>query len=102
MKTRIVMGALTLAAAGLLVAGQPQPSPHEAVLKDMLATLGDINKALKGITDEETATAARPPLRDAAKKLQALRKRADALKQPEKDEKDRLETAYRVKLEEAL
>ncbi len=105
MKTRTVMGLLTLAAAGLLVLvapGQTQPAGHEAVLKDMLATLGDINKTLKTVKDEETATAARPPLRDAAKKLLALRKLADSLKQPEKQEKDRLEAAYKVKIEDAL
>jgi len=105
MKTRTVVGGLTLAAAALLALtapGRTQPPGHEAILKNMLTTLGDINKTLKDVKDEETATAARPVLRDAAKKLLALRKQADTLKQPEKQERDRLETEYRAKLEEAL
>jgi hypothetical protein len=99
------MGLAILASTALLAltqAQQPEPTPYEKILKDMLGTVDDITKTLTTIKDEESADAARPDLRKAADKLKALRKQADGLKQPEKDEKDRLELLYRTRFDVAL
>jgi hypothetical protein len=77
-------------------------SPHEEVVKEMLATLEGVVKVLGTILDEPSANAARPELKKAALKLQELRKRAADLKQPTREEKRRLEKAYQGKLDEVL
>jgi hypothetical protein len=57
--------------------------------------------SLGTIKDEETAKAARPELRKAAEHFVTIRKKADILKPPTKEEKDRLEKEFRPKLDEA-
>ncbi|MCI0456522.1 MAG: hypothetical protein L0Z62_06020 [Gemmataceae bacterium] len=109
MRTAIVCVSAVLA-LGLLrpdLAAQPQKegktsSPHEEVVKDMLGTIEGILKVLATIQDEPSANAARPELKKAALRLQELRKRAADLKQPTKEEKQRLEKAYQGKMDEAL
>ncbi len=77
-------------------------SPHEEVVKDMLGTFEGILKVLGTVQDEPSANAARPELKKAALRLQDLRKRAAELKQPTKEEKQRLEKAYQGKMDDAL
>jgi hypothetical protein len=101
MRTGIACGTVLLTLA-LLGAGGGGPLSHEAVLKDMLATLERANKALKGIVDEASAEAARPELKKAALRLRDLRKKAREMKQPDKAEKARLEKLYRDKMDDTL
>jgi len=106
MKTRTVIGWTILAAAALLAqADARQPTTHEGVLKGMLVQLANITKALNGVTDEDSATAAAAKdsdLSKAALELKKLRDLAETLKQPDKEEKDRLELAYRSKMDDSL
>jgi hypothetical protein len=101
MRTGIVC-VTVLTGLAVLYAGQGGESSHEAVIKEMLTTLGQATKILEGVTDEPSAVAARPDLKKVGQHLGALRKQAAALKQPEKNEKDRLEREYRNKFEDAL
>jgi hypothetical protein len=101
MKTGIVC-VTVLSGLAVLSAGQAGEASHEAILKDMLATLGRAAKILEGVTDEPSALAARPDLKKVGQHLAELRKQARALKQPDKKEKDRLEQEYRNKFEDAL
>jgi hypothetical protein len=101
MRTGIVC-VTALAGLAVLYAGQGGESSYEAVVKDMLATLGQAAKILEGITDEASAASARPDLKKVGQHLGALRKKAAALKQPDKKAKDRLEREYRDKFEDAL
>jgi len=95
------------AAAGLilvcavLAAPGGAASPFEDVLKSILATMDQIATVLSGIRDEDTAKAAHPELRKAAQQWQDIRKKADNLPPPSKEEKDRLEKQYKSKLESA-
>src|SRR5262249_11748112 len=106
MRTGTVFGLAVLATAALLALTQAQQaepaSPYEIIVKDMLGTVDSITKTLGTIVDEDSIEAARPDLRKAGQKLVALRKQADSVKQPDKEEKDRLELMYRVRFEEAL
>jgi hypothetical protein len=97
MRTGIVCLTAVLALALVLHAGEGTVSEHEAIVKDMLATLGRVNKILEEITDEDTAAAARPDLKKAGLRLRDLRKKALQVKQPSKEEKERLEKQYRGK-----
>jgi hypothetical protein len=101
MKTGIVC-VTVLSGLAMLSAGQGEEASHEAVLKNMLAALGQAAKILEGITDEPSALAARPDLKKVGQRLGALRKQARALKQPDKKEKDRLDREYRDKFDDAL
>jgi len=104
----MVMGLALLASAALLSLTRAQPqekdkeSSYEALVKDMLATVEEATKTLGTIKDQETADAAGPKLEEFGRKLLALRKQADSLPQPEKDEKDLLELKYRPRFDDAL
>ncbi len=101
MRAGMICGTVLVALA-VVYAGQPATESHEAIVKDMLATLGQAAKVLAGITDEGSANAARPDLKKIGQHLSELRKKADAVKPPTKKEKDRLETEYREKFEDVL
>jgi hypothetical protein len=75
---------------------------HAALAKDMLTELGKAVKVLQGITDEDTASNARPELKKVGLRLDDLRKRARAAKQPNKAEKDKLEKEFQPKFDEVL
>ena len=62
---------------------------------DALAT------TLSTIQDEETAKTAKPELRKIAGKWSEIKKSAEALPPPSKEDKDRLAKQYKMKLEEA-
>jgi hypothetical protein len=73
----------------------------EDVIKQMLDTMGSLTKTLATVTDEETAKNSQPELRKAAGKWHLIKKKADGLPPPSKEEKDRLAKEYKPKLEEA-
>lgn len=97
------VGAVLLFAA--IVIGFAEAGGHagklEEVLKDTLGTLDKLTTTLAGIKDEETAKAAKPELKTTASKWVEIRKKAEGLKPPTKDEKARLEKEYKGKLETA-
>jgi hypothetical protein len=105
--TVCVTAALTLGLAGLHLSARPQDkgkaaSPHEEVVKGMLDTLETVIKVIGTIQDEASANAARPELKKGAARLLELRKRAETMRQPTKEEKERLEKEYQGKFEDAL
>ena len=102
MRPQACVGALLLAVAGLVVAAAPSGEGYESVVKDMLSTLEQITKVLSTIDNQASADAARPELKKAAAKMLELRKQADEIKQPEKEEKDRLAKEYAPKFETAV
>jgi hypothetical protein len=93
--------------AVVLVACACQPAAaggdkaFEDVVKQMLDTMGSLTTTLATIRDDETAKSAKPDLRKAAGKWQLIKKKAEGLPPPSKQEKDRLAKEYRTKLEEA-
>jgi hypothetical protein len=96
------VGVLALAALLFVLDAARAGADHAAVAKDMLATLGDVVKTLRGISDEATANAARPDLKKAGLKLDELRRKARALKQPTQEEKEKLERDFQPKFDEVL
>lgn len=70
--------------------------PHEAIVKEMLSALEQITEALKTVTDEETAQAAKPALQKVAVLWEQVRKKAEAIKPPSKEERQKVE-AYAEK-----
>jgi hypothetical protein len=105
MRTWIVCATALLSLIMVLTPGSGgtgAAATHEAVAKDMLDTLGQINTVLGNIKDEPTAEAARPDLKKAALRMLELRKRAKELKPPTKAEKDLLEKRYKEKFDDAL
>jgi hypothetical protein len=91
----IILFALSVLAAG-------EGSPHEKIMQDMIGAFDSIAASLKTITDEETATAAKPALKKSNDAFVDARNRAAKLPAPEKDEKIRLEKLYKPKIEESL
>src|SRR5262245_65410831 len=84
----------SLCLCGSHLLGDEKGATFEDVLKDMLATMDQITSTLGEVKDEETAKAARPGLQKAAQRFVELRKKADTVKPPSKEEKDRLDKEY--------
>jgi hypothetical protein len=102
MRTGTVCVTAALAFALLAHAGEGSTSEYEKLVKDFYATLERVNKLLEGITDMDSAAAAHPGLKKEGLHLRDLRKQALQLKQPSKEEKDRLEKQYREKFDAVL
>ncbi len=78
-----------------------EKAQFEDTIKQMLETMDSLSTLLATVRDEETAKSSQAPLRKAAEKWHAIKKNADGLPPPPKEEKDRLAKQYRMKLEEA-
>jgi hypothetical protein len=78
-----------------------EKTSFEDVVKQMLETMDSLTTTLATIRDEETARAAHPELRKTAGNWQVIKKKAEGLPPPSKEEKDRLSMQYKTKLEEA-
>jgi septal ring factor EnvC (AmiA/AmiB activator) len=103
MKPSLLFGAVFLVLSGFVVLDpQAGDGTYEGLVKEILATVDQLTKTLKTVKDRDSAEAARPELRKAAKRMLDLRKKADEWKQPNKDQKDRLEKEYAPKLEAAV
>src|SRR5439155_21525476 len=102
MRPAALHGLLILGLGGLTVLGQGGESPYEVVIKETLGALDKLAEALGTIKDQESATSARPEVRKAAGKLADVTKKAEKLKQPSKEEKDRVTKEYKAKLETAV
>jgi hypothetical protein len=94
-------GVIVLLCVSSAPAGEGTKVGLEDVLKDMVTTIERMTSSLAGIKDEETAKSARPELRKAADHFVSIRKKAETLKPPSKEEKDRLEKEFRPKLVDA-
>jgi hypothetical protein len=98
----VLVGCSFLALSGALFSAQNGgPATLEDVIKETLATLDQLTMSLKTVEDEKSAEAARPELRKAAERFVAVRSKAETMKPPAKEEKERLEKEYKPKLFEA-
>lgn len=95
-------GSLGILVVATAIVGAGNGSPYEKALTDMIGSLDTIGMTLKTIIDEDSAVAAKKPLRGAAKIWIDARARAAKLQPPERTEKTRLEKLYKPKLEESL
>jgi len=95
MKSLLSVGGLVLFISIAPAGGEPS---HEDVVKQMLAGLDKITMTLTTITNEESAEAAKPELRKAAKEWVELRAKVEKLPPPPREEKERLEKEYKEKL----
>jgi hypothetical protein len=99
--TRTLLSGLVLAAILSVPARGGDNAAFEAVLKDMLATMDKLTATLAAVKDEATAKAARPELQKDAQHFVAIRKKAETIRPPNKEEKEKLEKEYRPKLFES-
>jgi len=95
MKSLLSVGGLVLFISMAPAGGEPS---HEDIVKQMLAGLDKITMSLTTITNEESAEAAKPELRKAAKEWVELRAKVEKLPPPPREEKDRLDKEYKEKL----
>jgi hypothetical protein len=95
MKSLLSVGVLILFISSAPAGGEPS---HEDVVKQMLAGLDKITMSLTTITNEESAEAAKPELRKAAKGWIELRAKVEKLPPPPREEKERLDKEYKEKL----
>lgn len=102
MTSRVVLATAVIAFGAAGGRGQEETSPHEAVVKEMLAGIDKLTAVLATIKDEATATEARPELKKAVTAFLATRKKAASLPQPGAQERDRVSRAYRKKLADAV
>lgn len=100
MKTRMLGLVIVLIALGVARAGEG--SAYEKSLQQVLDSFDKIAASLKGIVDEDSATAAKPELRKAADNFVDARAKAEKMQPPEKDEKVRLEKQFKAKLEASM
>jgi hypothetical protein len=63
---------------------------HEAVIKELLASVDKIAEVLGTVKDEESAKSAVPVLRKRAKEWDVIRKKAEAQPPPSAEERDKL------------
>jgi len=96
------VGVLVALGAGLLPLTAGEESPHELAVKQVLKSLDKLTVALAAVKDADTAQAARPELRKAAKDWTDLKAKTALLPPPDKAEKDRLAKEYKGKMDEAL
>ena len=74
---------------------------QRGVIKAMLAAMDKITEKLKNVSDADTAKAAHPELKKLAEEWAALRKRAEDLPPPTKEEKVLLVREYYDKVKDA-
>ena len=99
----VLLGAvLLLLRVAALPAQTGGTSPYESVLKDLVAALDGLTKILVSVRDESAAKAAVPEVKKAVARLTDVQKKAEALPQPDKAEKDRVTRLYRSKLQESI
>jgi hypothetical protein len=99
---RVSAATVCLASSWLAASlAQENGASFEDVLKGMLSALGDLTQALSEVKDEDSAKAAVPALKKGAARFTELRKKAETMKPPSPEEKDKLEKEYRPKIFEA-
>jgi uncharacterized protein (TIGR03066 family) len=85
---------------GLLeLALESSSAGHDAVAKDMIKALSELSDVLESVKDRDTARAAAPKIEAGAEKLEAVARRGEKLKEPSKEEQERLMKKYGPELE---
>ena len=103
MKSFLAIGLISASFVGLAaVERQAGKDSYESLVKDMLDTIDEITKTLQTIKDRDSAVTAQPQLKKSAEHVLVLRKKAELWKQPNKEEKERLEKEYAPKMEVAV
>jgi hypothetical protein len=103
MRLAVVFGVVLLTLCALLLPAQSGGgSAYESVLKELITALDMLSDVLVTVKDESSAKAAGPEVKKAVGRLDEVGKKAKALPQPEKGEKERITKTYRPKLEEAI
>lgn len=102
MNARSWMAVLVALGVALAPLAAGEESPHELAVKQVLKSLDKLTMALSGVKDAETAQAARPGLRKAAKDWTELKAKTALLPPPDKAEKDRLVKDYKSKMDDAI
>jgi hypothetical protein len=95
---RIAIGIGALFCSFVLVAAQ-EPN-HEEVLGKLLGSLQAIGKSLEGITDEATATSARPDLKKRAQDFREARKLSEQASPPSPEEREKIAKTWQPKFVE--
>lgn len=89
---------LVFAVAGL---AQDGDAKYEETLRGLVTHLADISKILEGVTNEPSAQAAAPQLKEKADGYLALRKKSEEIPPPNAEVRDRLAKKYRPEFEKA-
>lgn len=98
---RFVLCCVIVIPLGAICAQGPR-SRYETVVKEMLDAVQRMNGALKSVQNPTSAQAARGVLKDAVTRFVAARRKAEKMKLPELDEKNRIERRYGTKMARAV
>lgn len=103
MRFAVPIGCLVVLAGLLLARGQEAGSEARLadILKEMMETMDKLTLQLEAIKDEDTAKASKDDLKKTTSVWLQIRKKAEKMRPPSKDEKDRLEKEYKGKLQAA-
>ena len=88
------IGLALLGSLAVLAAQEPN---HEEVLGKLLGSLQGIGKTLEGITDEATATSARPELKKQVDEFRETRKMSEQVAPPSPEARDKIAKAWQSK-----
>jgi len=103
MRAAVLLGVGLLALCAVILPAQGRGgSPYENVLKDLIAAMDKLSDVLSTVKNEPSAKVAVPEVKKTLGQLDEVRKKAKALPQPEKEEKDRIAKIYRPKLDESI
>jgi hypothetical protein len=86
---------------GLLSAADGCGDSHESLVKEGVRILNDAADVLSTINDKAGVDAARPKLRDINQRWRENQDRADAMKKPTQQERQRLQREYSTEFETA-
>jgi hypothetical protein len=87
--------------SALLLAAQPGAPTFDSVLKEMLVLVERMTGTLANVKDEASAAAAKADLEKTAQRFIEIRKQAEAMKPPDKKQREELIREYTQKLVEA-
>jgi hypothetical protein len=89
----IAVGLLALAGCG---------SPRDALTREAVAATNEAADALAEVTDQETADAARPKLKEIGERLRRAKERIEGLGKPSEDQAAALKRRHDDAMKEAL
>jgi hypothetical protein len=95
----IALGVVAFLSSLGLVAAAQGPN-HEEVLGKLLGSLQAIGKTLEGITDEATATSARPELKKEAVEFGEIRKQSEQVPPPSPETREKIAKDWQPKFVE--
>jgi hypothetical protein len=95
----IAIGVAALLSSLALAAAAQEPN-HDEVLGKLLGSLQAIGKTLEGVTDEATATSARPELKKQAEELVQTRKLSEQVPPPSPEAREKIAKDWQPKFVE--